>query len=56
MEGIAMERERKPPDPNAADDDPKKHPRRNTEDDRERAPNTRSREEIRKTTIPGKND
>jgi hypothetical protein len=49
-----MEREHK----DAADEPSveKKHPKRNTEDDKERAPNTRSREEIRETTIPRKND
>ena len=55
-----MEREKNPPGPDAADDssagDDKKYPRRNTEDDRERAPNTRSREEIRETTIPRKDN
>jgi len=29
-------------------------PRRNTEQDRERKPGTRTREEIRKGTVPGK--
>jgi len=59
-----MERERKPPAPNAADDplepsaedEKKQHPRRHTEDERVRTPNTRTREEIRETTIPRKDD
>jgi hypothetical protein len=48
-----MERDRKPPAP---DDEQEKYPKRNTEDDRERKPNTRTREEIRETTIPRKDD
>ena len=57
-----MERERKPPGRDAADEaresstEDVKHPRRNTEDDRERSPNTRTREEIRETTIPRKDN
>ena len=51
-----MEREHKDTADEPPAEDPKKHPKRNTEDVRERAPNTRSREEIRETTIPRKND
>lgn len=58
-----MEHERKPPAPNVADaplepsaEDDKKKPHRHTEDDRVRSPNTRSREEIRETTIPRKDN
>jgi len=58
-----MQNERKPPAPNVADDplepsaeDEKKHPHRHTEDERVRSPNTRSREEIRETTIPRKDN
>ena len=50
--------ERKPPAPDdpSAEDEKKEHPRRHTEDERVRQPNTRTREEIRETTIPRKND
>jgi len=55
-----MERERKPPAPNVADDpiEPSAEDEKNRhrEDDRAREKNSRTREEIRETTIPRKDD
>ena len=42
-----------PPEEKSASDE-SGFPRRNTEQDRERKPGTRTREEIRKGTVPGK--